>query len=66
MIPLVGEIKELKYVKDIVVRVADKLIAEIGVKLEYLVGTMIEIPRAAFWRMKLPKKPNSSPLEPMI
>ncbi len=47
MIPLVGEIKELKYVKDIVVKTADRLIAEAGVKLEYLVGTMIEIPRAA-------------------
>jgi len=47
MIPLVGEIKELKYVKDIVVRVADELIAKSGIELEYLVGTMIEIPRAA-------------------
>jgi len=47
MIPLVGEIKELKYVKDIVVKTADRLIAEAGVKLEYMVGTMIEIPRAA-------------------
>ncbi len=47
MIPLVGEIKELKYVKDIVVRVADEIIAKSGVDLHYLVGTMIEIPRAA-------------------
>jgi pyruvate, orthophosphate dikinase len=47
MIPLVGEVKELKYVKDIVVRVADELIAKSGVDLKYLVGTMIEIPRAA-------------------
>ena len=47
MIPLVGEIKELKYVKDIVVKTADRIIAESGVKLEYMVGTMIEIPRAA-------------------
>jgi len=47
MIPLVGELKELKYVKDIVVRVADELIAKSGVNLKYLVGTMIEIPRAA-------------------
>ncbi len=47
MIPLVGEIKELKYVKDIVVKTADRIIAESGVKLEYQVGTMIEIPRAA-------------------
>ena len=47
MIPLVGEIKELTYVHDIVVKTADRLIADAGVKLEYLVGTMIEIPRAA-------------------
>jgi len=47
MIPLVGEIKELKYVKDIVVRVADQIIAEKGSDLKYMVGTMIEIPRAA-------------------
>ena len=47
MIPLVGEVKELKYVKDVVVATADKLIADAGVKLEYHVGTMIEIPRAA-------------------
>jgi pyruvate, orthophosphate dikinase len=47
MIPLVGEIKELKYVKDIVVRIADEIIAKSGMKLEYMVGTMIEIPRAA-------------------
>ena len=47
MIPLVGEVKELKYVKDIVTKTADKVIAEAGVKLDYHVGTMIEIPRAA-------------------
>ena len=47
MIPLVGEIKELKYVKNIVTTTADKVIAEAGVELEYSVGTMIEIPRAA-------------------
>ena len=47
MIPLVGEVKELKYVKDIVVATADKLIAEAGVDMKYQVGTMIEIPRAA-------------------
>ncbi|KAF0224138.1 MAG: pyruvate orthophosphate dikinase [Erysipelotrichaceae bacterium] len=47
MIPLVGEIKELKYVKDIVVRVADEIIAKSGIDLHYMVGTMIEIPRAA-------------------
>lgn len=47
MIPLVGEIKEYKYVKDIAVRTAEKVIEERGVKIEYMVGTMIEIPRAA-------------------
>jgi len=47
MIPLVGEIKELKYLKDIVVKTADEIIKKAGVKLEYTVGTMIEIPRAA-------------------
>ena len=47
MIPLVGEIKELKYVKDIVTRTADKVIKEAGVELKYHVGPMIEIPRAA-------------------
>ena len=47
MIPLVGEVKELKYVKDVVTSVADKLIADAGSDMKYLVGTMIEIPRAA-------------------
>ena len=46
MIPLVGEVKELKYVKDVVVKTADAEIAAAGVAMEYLVGTMIEIPRA--------------------
>ncbi len=47
MIPLVGEVKELKYVKDVVVKTADEVIAASGVDLKYEVGTMIEIPRAA-------------------
>ncbi len=46
MIPLVGEVKELKFVKDVVVRIADELIAASGSDLKYEVGTMIEIPRA--------------------
>ena len=46
MIPLVGEVKELKYVKDVVVKTADAEIAAAGVEMEYQVGTMIEIPRA--------------------
>ena len=47
MIPLVGEVKELKYVKDIVVKTADEELAAAGMQMKYLVGTMIEIPRAA-------------------
>ena len=47
MIPLVGELKEFKYVKDIVVKTADEVIKESGEELKYIVGTMIEIPRAA-------------------
>ena len=47
MIPLVGEIKELKYVKDVVVKTANEIISASGVELDYKVGTMIEIPRAA-------------------
>ena len=47
MIPLVGDVNELKYVKKVVTDTADKVIADAGVKLEYHVGTMIEIPRAA-------------------
>ena len=47
MIPLVGEVRELKYVKDVVVKTADELIAKAGSKMTYHVGTMIEIPRAA-------------------
>ena len=47
MIPLVGDIKELKYVKKVVVETADAEIAAAGIELEYQVGTMIEIPRAA-------------------
>ena len=46
MIPLVGEVKELKFVKNYVVATADAIIAESGVALKYEVGTMIEIPRA--------------------
>ena len=46
MIPLVGEVKELKYIKDIIVKTADKLLKEAGMEVNYLVGTMIEIPRA--------------------
>lgn len=47
MVPLVGDVKELAYLKNIVVKVADKIISDSGVELKYLYGTMIEIPRAA-------------------
>ena len=47
MIPLVGEVKELKFVKDVVVKTADEVIAAANSDLKYEVGTMIEIPRAA-------------------
>jgi pyruvate,orthophosphate dikinase len=47
MIPLIGEIKELKYVKEVVVKTAEAVMKEKGVKFEYMVGTMIEVPRAA-------------------
>jgi len=46
MIPLIGEVKELQYVKNIVVTTADAIIKESGIDMEYQVGTMIEIPRA--------------------
>ena len=47
MVPLVGHVNELKYVKETIVETADKLIAESGEEMKYMVGTMIEIPRAA-------------------
>ena len=56
MIPLVGEVKELKYVKDVVVETADKVIAESGMELHYKVGTMIEIPRAALTADEIAKE----------
>ena len=56
MIPLVGEVKELKYVKDVVVKAADEIIAEAGSDMKYLVGTMIEIPRAALTADEIAKE----------
>ena len=56
MVPLVGEIKELKYVKDVIVETADKVIAENNVELKYKVGTMIEIPRAALTADEIAKE----------
>ena len=56
MIPLVGEIKELKYVKKVVVETADAVIAAAGADLKYEVGTMIEIPRAALTADEIAKE----------
>ena len=56
MIPLVGDIKELKYVKDVVCKTADAIIEEAGVELPYKVGTMIEIPRAALTADEIAKE----------
>jgi len=56
MIPLVGEIKELAFVKKIVVEVADELIAASGTNMQYKVGTMIEIPRAALTADEIAKE----------
>ena len=56
MIPLVGEVKELKFVKDVVVKTADALIAAAGVDMKYEVGTMIEIPRAALTAGEIAKE----------
>ena len=56
MIPLTGEVKELKFVKDIVVKTADELIAAAKSDLKYEVGTMIEIPRAALTADEIAKE----------
>jgi pyruvate,orthophosphate dikinase len=56
MIPLVGEVKELKFVKDIVVKTANEIIAKSGMDIKYHVGTMIEIPRAALLADEIAKE----------
>ena len=56
MIPLTGEAKEMKFVKDIVVKTADEVIKEANVELHYEVGTMIEIPRAALTADEIAKE----------
>ena len=56
MIPLVGEVKELKYVKKVVVETADAEIAAAGIEMKYEVGTMIEIPRAALTADEIAKE----------
>ena len=56
MIPLVGEVKELAYVKSVVVKTADQVIAASGLAMQYKVGTMIEIPRAALTADEIAKE----------
>ena len=56
MIPLVGEVKELKFVKDVVVKAADEILAAAGSDMKYMVGTMIEIPRAALTADEIAKE----------
>ena len=56
MVPLVGEVKEFVYVKNIITSTADSIIAESGIDLKYLVGTMIEIPRAALTADEIAKE----------
>ncbi|NLZ71529.1 MAG: pyruvate, phosphate dikinase, partial [Clostridiaceae bacterium] len=53
MVPLIGDVKELEYLKNHISKVADSLIAESGKELEYHIGTMIEIPRAALTSAKI-------------
>ena len=56
MVPLIGDVKEFLYVKNIITSTADELIAKANVNLEYKVGTMIEIPRAAITSDKIAKE----------
>jgi len=56
MVPLVGELKEFKYIKDIIVRVADEVLKENNADIKYLVGTMIEVPRAALTADEIAKE----------
>jgi len=56
MIPLVGELKELQYVKNIITETVEKLLKEENIEIEYMIGTMIEIPRAALLADKIAKE----------
>ena len=56
MIPLVGNVEELKHQKEIVVKVAEEVMKEYGVKIKYMVGTMIEVPRAALTADEIAKE----------
>ena len=64
MIPLVGEKKELKYVKDVVVATAEEVMKEKGEYINYHIGTMIEIPRAASLPTRSQRRLSSSPSVP--
>ena len=66
MVPLVGEVKEFEYVKEIITNVADAVFEENNVRIPYLVGTMIEIPRACINADEIAKRQIFSPLEPTI
>ncbi len=56
MIPLIGDRNELKYIKDFVVKIADEIIEKSGLEMKYLVGTMIEVPRAALTADEIAKE----------
>jgi len=56
MIPLVGDVKELQFIKEIVVKVADEIIKKSGVDIKYKVGTMVEVPRAALTADQIAKE----------
>lgn len=56
MIPLICEVKELRFVKDVIIKTADEVIKEKGADLKYLVGTMIEIPRACLTADEIAKE----------
>lgn len=56
MVPLVGDVNEIKFLKKIIVSVADKIILENNFKIDYKIGTMIEVPRAAFMADKIAKE----------
>ena len=62
MIPLVGHVNELKTVKDVLERVANEVMDEKGVRVDYMFGTMIEIPRAALTADQLQNTQNFSHL----
>lgn len=66
MVPLVGDAAELRFVKNIIDETAQRIMEERGRKVDYKVGTMIELPRAALTADEIAKRPSSSPLAPTI